>query len=345
MPKTRRTTQKEVKEPPIQTEVKEIEVSQTGATGKGRGRGSCGRGSCGDGSHEDGSREDESHGNGRGSHGRGSRGSGSRGSGSRGSGSRGSERERGVESCESSIPITIIDEDEKNAIQILSDDDFDATSTNSKEVVFTLIPPDDHRIERGAQNIHEDDYEKSHQSRQQDNITSLLQVTDSDSDDSDCDDNNNYNNNYGQQTNYKTQKISKKRRIAGINEDNGDNEDMVSPRRIGKPEALSDKTNVFEVCQWLVLERPDILATANQIRDAMNGSLDSSTASVTSKPPAAPNSAIEDKGLGRLWHEEIKCLFLRCREPPERAIESLIAKIFNYELYSNEATEVICHSK
>ncbi|CAB4480519.1 unnamed protein product [Rhizophagus irregularis] len=235
--------------------------------------------------------------------------------------------------------------------------------TNSKEVVFTLIPPDDHRIERGAveiklkeknksrinshqqQNIHEDDYEKSHQSRQQDNITSLLQVTDSDSDDSDCDDNNNYNNNYGQQTNYKTQKISKKRRIAGINEDNGDNEDMVSPRRIGKPEALSDKTNIFEVCQWLVLERPDILVTANQIRDAMNGSLDSSTASVTSKPAAAPNSAIEDKGLGRLWHEEIKCLFLRCREPPERAIESLIAKIFNYELYSNEATEVICHSK
>jgi hypothetical protein len=83
--------------------------------------------------------------------------------------------------------------------------------TNSKEVVFTLIPPDDHRIERGAvetklkeknksrinshqqQNIHEDDYEKSHQSRQQDNITSLLQVTDSDSDDSDCDDNNSTN--------------------------------------------------------------------------------------------------------------------------------------------------------
>lgn len=85
--------------------------------------------------------------------------------------------------------------------------------TNSKEVVFTLIPPDDHRIEKGAvetkktkkekyksrinshqqQNIHEsvDDYENSHQSRQQqDNITSLLQVTDSDSDDSDCDDDN-----------------------------------------------------------------------------------------------------------------------------------------------------------
>ncbi|CAB4480518.1 unnamed protein product [Rhizophagus irregularis] len=60
MPKTRRTTQKEVKELPIQTEVKEIEVSQTGATGKGHGRGSCGRGSCERGSRRDGSREDGS---------------------------------------------------------------------------------------------------------------------------------------------------------------------------------------------------------------------------------------------------------------------------------------------
>ncbi|CAG8848972.1 29309_t:CDS:2, partial [Racocetra persica] len=49
--------------------------------------------------------------------------------------------------------------------------------------------------------------------------------------------------------------------------------------------------------------------------------------------------------LARLWHEEMKCLFLRCRNPPDGAIESLITEIFNYELYSNEAIEIICHSK
>jgi hypothetical protein len=59
-----------------------------------------------------------------GGHGR-SRGRGSRGNGR---GSRGNGRGRGVKSCKSSIPITIINEDEKNAIQILSDDDFEATS-------------------------------------------------------------------------------------------------------------------------------------------------------------------------------------------------------------------------
>ncbi|CAG8673037.1 1907_t:CDS:2, partial [Cetraspora pellucida] len=50
-------------------------------------------------------------------------------------------------------------------------------------------------------------------------------------------------------------------------------------------------------------------------------------------------------GLARLWHKEIKCLFLRCRDPPSGAIESLITKIFKYELYSNEAVEIICHLK
>ena len=51
------------------------------------------------------------------------------------------------------------------------------------------------------------------------------------------------------------------------------------------------------------------------------------------------------KGLARLWHEEIKCLFLRCREPPDGTIENFITEIFDYELYSDEAVEIICHSK
>jgi hypothetical protein len=53
----------------------------------------------------------------------------------------------------------------------------------------------------------------------------------------------------------------------------------------------------------------------------------------------------DEKTLARLWHEEIKCLFLRCRAPPDVAIERLVKNIFNYDLYSNNAEEVIGHSK
>src|SRR2546430_805911 len=37
--------------------------------------------------------------------------------------------------------------------------------------------------------------------------------------------------------------------------------------------------------------------------------------------------------------------FLRCRAPSNEAIEILVKKIFNYDFYSNNAEEVICHSK
>ncbi|CAI2200532.1 18302_t:CDS:2, partial [Funneliformis geosporum] len=57
------------------------------------------------------------------------------------------------------------------------------------------------------------------------------------------------------------------------------------------------------------------------------------------------SSKIEEKALVRLWHEEIKCLFLRCRVSPDEAIENLVKKIFNYDLCSNDVEEVICYSK
>ncbi|CAI2201347.1 4407_t:CDS:1, partial [Funneliformis geosporum] len=53
----------------------------------------------------------------------------------------------------------------------------------------------------------------------------------------------------------------------------------------------------------------------------------------------------EEKALARLWYEEIKCLFLRCRVPSDEAIENLVKKIFNYDLCSNDVEELICHSK
>ncbi|CAB4376327.1 unnamed protein product [Rhizophagus irregularis] len=111
----------------------------------------------------------------------------------------------------------------------------------------------------------------------------------------------------------------------------------------GKPEALKGMKNVFEVCQWLITERPDILVTANQMLNAMNTTLDSPLVNnMPTFPMSKPTAVIptdEEKSLARLWHEEIKCLFLRCRAPSDEAIESLVKKIFNYDFYSNNAKE------
>ena len=86
---------------------------------------------------------------------------------------------------------------------------------------------------------------------------------------------------------------------------------------------------------------------ANQMYNALNTSLDSSLinmpTSLMMKPATVtPN---DEKSLAWLWHEGIKCLFLQCRVSPDEVIEKLVTKIFNYNLYSNDAEEVICHSK
>ncbi|PKB96945.1 hypothetical protein RhiirA5_433974 [Rhizophagus irregularis] len=101
----------------------------------------------------------------------------------------------------------------------------------------------------------------------------------------------------------------------------------------GKPEALKRMKNVFKVCQWLITERPDILVMANQMLNAMNTTLDSPL--VNNMPTflmAKPTAVIPTD-------EE------KCRAPTDEAIESLVKTIFNYDLYSNNAEEVICHSK
>ena len=108
--------------------------------------------------------------------------------------------------------------------------------------------------------------------------------------------------------------------------------------------------NSLEVCQWLVTERQDILLMAIQMYNASNTSitslvniLDNIPTSLMTKSAAV--TPIDEKSLARLWHEEIKCLFLRSRAPSDEVIKDLIKKIFNYDLYSNDAEEIICHSK
>lgn len=103
-------------------------------------------------------------------------------------------------------------------------------------------------------------------------------------------------------------------------------------------------TNSLEICQWLI-KRPRILTMAYQMYNMSDIPLESS---LLSEPDKVTNPKIiseKEKLCSRLWEEEIKCLFLRCREPPDEAIEDLVKEIFNYDLFSTEAGEVISHSK
>ncbi|EXX60020.1 hypothetical protein RirG_183720 [Rhizophagus irregularis DAOM 197198w] len=176
---------------------------------------------------------------------------------------------------------------------------------------------------------------KNKRQRSQGNITDLLEVSESDDDKEDRGDSD-------ESAGSLDEKYSERWR---------NQQDLtLHDTRKDKPKALNGMKNILEVCQWLI-ERPDVLVMANQMYNAMNTSLDLPLVNNMMIPTApiskatAAISANDEKALARLWHEEIKCLFLRCRAPPDDAIESLVKTIFNYDLYSNNAEEVICHSK
>ncbi|PKC03538.1 hypothetical protein RhiirA5_380096 [Rhizophagus irregularis] len=268
-------------------------------------------------------------------------------------GGRGKGRGRRKTSVEPSVPIIDINDSSSTnerterlkAVTTFSDDALEETSSNR---VFNLIVPNNLDIlekskvaKKKIAEVKSQEQRESHVSSYEsmnslDNVTALLQVTDSedDNDDKTC-----------RYEFYEKRKKNQKRQRADMNEDSDSNEVAESSRkRTEKPKIFKDMKTCFEVCQWLVLERPDVLSMANQMRDSMNISLDL-PATVIHQPTIASNNNVEDKGLARLWHEEIKCLFLRCRNPPDGTIENLIANIFDYELYSNEAVEIICHSK
>lgn len=103
-------------------------------------------------------------------------------------------------------------------------------------------------------------------------------------------------------------------------------------------------TNALEICQWLI-QRPKILAMANQMYNVVDIPLDSPLLNEPAETTKPKTMLDEEKANSRLWSEEIKCLFLKCREPSDEAIEDFVKRIFDYDLFSHDAEEVISHSK
>jgi hypothetical protein len=93
-------------------------------------------------------------------------------------------------------------------------------------------------------------------------------------------------------------------------------------------------TNVLEVCQWLI-KRPKILSVANQMFNALDIPLDSPLVNELTET-AKPNNTTPDieKAHARLWGEEIKCLFLRCRSLSDEIIGDFVKEklIMNFSL-------------
>ncbi|CAB4381736.1 unnamed protein product [Rhizophagus irregularis] len=107
---------------------------------------------------------------------------------------------------------------------------------------------------------------------------------------------------------------------------------------------------MFEICIWLS-NNPHILQVANQLCAMRNMSPQSFDNKITSKTStvltasSVPTPQSDDKGSARLWLEEAKCLFLRCRSPPASSIKELIKEIFGHEPYTDNAIDIIKHTK
>ena len=95
---------------------------------------------------------------------------------------------------------------------------------------------------------------------------------------------------------------------------------------------------MLDICNWLV-KKPEILNLACQMLESQSRSVESAGATIGSASPvvpARPVISISDDNI-RLWDESVKYLFLRAQNPSGQVLDNLIIKIFNIQIYTNEA--------
>ncbi|GES82461.1 hypothetical protein GLOIN_2v1488591 [Rhizophagus clarus] len=92
-------------------------------------------------------------------------------------------------------------------------------------------------------------------------------------------------------------------------------------------------TNQLQICNWLVLH-PSVLHLANKMLDA------STKQPSTNLPLTTSTSSPSDNDNYRLIDEEMKCLFLRTRNPPDHAFDKITQKIFGHDAYQSVAKSI-----
>ncbi|GES96231.1 hypothetical protein GLOIN_2v1488591 [Rhizophagus clarus] len=99
------------------------------------------------------------------------------------------------------------------------------------------------------------------------------------------------------------------------------------------PVQFGAMTNQLQICNWLVLH-PSVLHLANKMLDA------STKQPSTNLPLTTSTSSPSDNDNYRLIDEEMKCLFLRTRNPPDHAFDKITQKIFGHDAYQSVAKSI-----
>ncbi|GES91584.1 protein split ends isoform X4 [Rhizophagus clarus] len=121
------------------------------------------------------------------------------------------------------------------------------------------------------------------------------------------------------------------RREKDKEQEENENDESESEEEI--PVQFGAMTNQLQICNWLVLH-PSVLHLANKMLDA------STKQPSTNLPLTTSTSSPSDNDNYRLIDEEMKCLFLRTRNPPDHAFDKITQKIFGHDAYQSVAKSI-----
>ncbi|GES84070.1 proline-rich protein 12 isoform X1 [Rhizophagus clarus] len=121
------------------------------------------------------------------------------------------------------------------------------------------------------------------------------------------------------------------RREKDKEQEENENDESESEEEI--PVQFGAMTNQLQICNWLVLH-PSILHLANKMLDA------STKQPSTNLPLTTSTSSSSDNDNYRLIDKEMKCLFLRTRNPPDHAFDKITQKIFGHDAYQSVAKSI-----
>ncbi|CAB5160399.1 unnamed protein product [Rhizophagus irregularis] len=113
------------------------------------------------------------------------------------------------------------------------------------------------------------------------------------------------------------------RREQDKEQEENENDESESEEEI--PVQFGAMTNQLQICNWLVLH-PSVLHLANKMLDA------STKQPSTNLPLTTSTSSSSDNDNYRLIDEEMKCLFLRTRNPPDHAFDKITQKFLGMML-------------
>ncbi|CAB4473509.1 unnamed protein product [Rhizophagus irregularis] len=107
------------------------------------------------------------------------------------------------------------------------------------------------------------------------------------------------------------------------------------------PTPFREMGTIHQLCLWLCAN-PSVLQFAYSLYLSMQTPVANSSSFVpcVSAPPQLQQEQAQDKTkIGRDFLEELKCLFLRVRDPPKSALEELVRKIVKCDLNSADGIE------